>query len=92
MVALAPVSPDDLARFARALGRQGSNGALVGVVDGSGRTLDLDGEAVRGVRANLVRIASAAAPNAVAEAIGFLASPRAGGIDRATVPVGASPP
>ncbi|MCD6029896.1 MAG: rhamnulose-phosphate aldolase/alcohol dehydrogenase [Thermomicrobiales bacterium] len=92
LVAVAPVSRDDLTRFERALERQGTTGALVGVVDESGKTLDIDSESPRGVRANLVRINSAAGPDAVAEAIGFLASPRSAGIDRSTVSVGAAPP
>jgi rhamnose utilization protein RhaD (predicted bifunctional aldolase and dehydrogenase) len=92
LVAVAPVSRDDLTRFERALERQGTTGALVGVVDEPGITLDIDSESPRGVRANLVRINSAAGPDAVAEAIGFLASPRSAGIDRSTVPVGAAPP
>jgi rhamnose utilization protein RhaD (predicted bifunctional aldolase and dehydrogenase) len=92
LVAVAPVSRDDLTRFERALERQGTTGALVGVVDEPGITLDIDSESPRGVRANLVRIDSAAGPDVVAEAIGFLASPRSAGIDRSTVPVGAAPP
>jgi rhamnose utilization protein RhaD (predicted bifunctional aldolase and dehydrogenase) len=92
LVAVAPVSRDDLTRFERALERQGTTGALVGVVDEPGITLDIDSESPRGVRANLVRIDSAAGPDVVAEAIGFLASPRSAGIDRSTVSVGAAPP
>jgi rhamnose utilization protein RhaD (predicted bifunctional aldolase and dehydrogenase) len=92
LVAVAPVSRDDLTRFERALERQGTTGALVGVVDEPGQTVDLDGEAVRGARANLVRMEPTASPDAVAEAIAFLASPRSHSVDRATIPVGAAPP
>jgi NAD(P)-dependent dehydrogenase (short-subunit alcohol dehydrogenase family) len=89
---VAPVSRDDLTRFERALERQGTTGALVGVVDEPGQTVDLDGEAVRGARANLVHMEPTASPDAVAEAIAFLASPRSHSVDRATIPVGAAPP
>jgi rhamnose utilization protein RhaD (predicted bifunctional aldolase and dehydrogenase) len=92
LVAVAPVSRDDLTRFERALERQGTTGALVGVVDEPGQTVDLDGEAVRGARANLVHMEPTASPDAVAEAIAFLASPRSHSVDRATIPVGAAPP
>ena len=89
-VALDPVTGDDLRRLGHALKRQRVTGVIVGVDHARGRTLELDGLPEHGVRSNLVHIDDAADPNAVAEAVAFLASARSAATDRATVPVGAS--
>jgi rhamnose utilization protein RhaD (predicted bifunctional aldolase and dehydrogenase) len=88
-VAIEPVSWGELGRLGRALQRQGLGGVVVGVERTGVATVELGQTIGDGVRVNLVRMEKGADPKLVAEAICYLASPRAAATDRASVPVGA---
>ena len=88
LAVLDPVTAVDLDRIGQIFGRQGTTGAIVGLETGRGTSVDLSPPRRGLVRANLVRVEDAADPSLVAEAIAFLASPRAAATDRTIVVVG----
>jgi hypothetical protein len=88
LVALDPISPSAWERVEWALRQQGLGGVIVGLETAKGATVGLLQGASDDVRVNLVQSADGATPSQVAEVIAFLASSRAAGTDRATVPVG----
>ena len=89
LVALQPVRQDELDRLGMALSQQGIGGAIAGVETRDGISIDL-GDALPGVRANIMRLDEGADPVLAAEVIAFLVSARAAATDRAIMPVSAN--
>jgi rhamnose utilization protein RhaD (predicted bifunctional aldolase and dehydrogenase) len=87
-VALNAIERGDAERLRTALQQQDLGGTVVGLETAGGPTIDLEYRLGEQVRSNLVRVGGATEPALVAEAVAFLASPRAAATDRATVPVG----
>jgi rhamnose utilization protein RhaD (predicted bifunctional aldolase and dehydrogenase) len=88
VVALDPITSSELDRLGMAFQQQDLAGAIVGLETEKGATVDLRHVLGDRVRINVVRVEEAAEPALLAEAITFLASPRAAATDHATVPVG----
>jgi rhamnose utilization protein RhaD (predicted bifunctional aldolase and dehydrogenase) len=88
LVALEPVTGEAWTRFDAALRRQRLAGAIVGLETREGATFDLRQRAAGEARSNLVRVDADTRPAMVAEAIAFLASPRAAATNGTRLPVG----
>ena len=88
LVALEPVTRDELDRLGTALRQQGMGGAVAGVDMSGGISVDLGHALGSGVRSNAVRLGAGFDPVLAAEAIAFLVSARAAATDGVIVPVG----